>query len=179
MNSVKTYALVAKLWSLVFLLVALLFLFVPDFVADFLNGLAQMVGLSGEIPAPSSTLWHVLTLSLMGTLTILASISSKNPTERSYYITIVAAKTISVIGFLWLMYQFGSAWIICAGADGFVALTLVLTFPNGISDMVPGFGRISKAKAPHYEVWYGKVDVSPGNAFWFRYTIINGKRQEA
>jgi len=179
MRSKTTYSLIAKTWSIVFLFVALLFLFVPAFVADFLNGLAEAIGLSGEIPAPSSTLWHVLTLSLMGTLTILASISSENPTERSYYITIVAAKTISVLGFLWLMTQSGSAWLICAGADGFVALTLVLTFPKIKPSMIPGFARITDAKAPHYEVWYGKIDVSPNNALWFRYTIINGKRQEA
>jgi len=33
--------------------------------------------------------------------------------------------------------------------------------------------------APHFEVWYGKVDVGPGRALWFRYTILDGARREA
>lgn len=179
MRSKKTYSLLARTWSLVFFSVALLFLFAPSSVAGLLNGLAQTIGLSGEIQAPSSTLWHVLTISLMGTLTILASLSAKNPTNQSYYMVLVCAKAISVIGFLWLTMQHGSAWLICAAADGFVALTLMLNFPKIKSDMIPGFARITEAKAPHYEVWYGKIDVSPNRAFWFRYTILNGKRKEA
>jgi hypothetical protein len=34
-------------------------------------------------------------------------------------------------------------------------------------------------KAPHYEVWYGKVDLGPGRALWFRYTLLDGTRREA
>ena len=33
--------------------------------------------------------------------------------------------------------------------------------------------------APHYEVWYGKVDLGPGRALWFRYTLLDGTRREA
>ncbi|MFH1530813.1 MAG: hypothetical protein ABIK09_08800 [Pseudomonadota bacterium] len=34
-------------------------------------------------------------------------------------------------------------------------------------------------KSPHYEVWYGKVDLGPGRALWFRYTLLDGTRREA
>jgi len=34
-------------------------------------------------------------------------------------------------------------------------------------------------QAPHYEVWYGKVDLGPGRALWFRYTLLDGVRREA
>jgi len=179
MRSEKSYSQLTGIWALVFFFVAMLFLFVPDLVVVSLNGLAELLGLSGTVTAPASTLWHVLALSLMGTLTVLAVTASKHPTEKTYYTTIVSAKMISVVGFTLLAIQFGSAWLICAVADGFVALTLALTFPKAGSDMTPGFARTPNGRAPHYEVWYGKVDLSPGSAFWFRYTITNGKREEA
>lgn len=32
---------------------------------------------------------------------------------------------------------------------------------------------------PFYEVWYGKVNIGPGRAFWFRYTLLDGTVREA
>ena len=32
---------------------------------------------------------------------------------------------------------------------------------------------------PFYEVWYGKLVISPQEAFWFRYTLLNGKTKES
>jgi hypothetical protein len=45
--------------------------------------------------------------------------------------------------------------------------------------MTPGFARRYDGTGPHYEVWYGKVDIAPGRALWFRYTTLDGKKQEA
>jgi hypothetical protein len=45
--------------------------------------------------------------------------------------------------------------------------------------MTPGFARRYEGQGPHYEVWYGKVDIAPGRALWFRYTTLDGKKQEA
>lgn len=33
--------------------------------------------------------------------------------------------------------------------------------------------------APFYEVWYGKVNFGPDRAFWFRYTLLDGRVREA
>lgn len=179
MRSEKTYRLTAKAWSFVFVAVALLFLFAPEQLADTLTQLAALLGLSGSISAPPHNLWHVLTFSLMGTLALLAARSAKEPTNPVYYKIIVAAKLISVVGFLWLTAIYGSAWLTCAVADGFVALTLVMTFPKTEQGSIPGFARPTDAPSPFYNVWFGKIDLSPGNAFWFRYTTLNGVKQEA
>lgn len=32
---------------------------------------------------------------------------------------------------------------------------------------------------PFYEVWYGKLNLTPQKAFWFRYTLLNGKTKES
>jgi hypothetical protein len=45
--------------------------------------------------------------------------------------------------------------------------------------MVSGFSRTYTGDSPHYEVWYGKVDIGPDQAFWFRYTLLDGTVQEA
>jgi len=45
--------------------------------------------------------------------------------------------------------------------------------------MVPGFANNYDGTAPHYGVWYGKVDIAPGRALWFRYTIFDGAIREA
>ena len=34
-------------------------------------------------------------------------------------------------------------------------------------------------QSPHYEVWYGKVDLPDERALWFRYTTLNGVIKEA
>jgi hypothetical protein len=39
--------------------------------------------------------------------------------------------------------------------------------------MIPGFARRYDGRGPHYEVWYGKVDIAPGRALWFRYTTLD------
>jgi hypothetical protein len=67
----------------------------------------------------------------------------------------------------------------CAVADGFVALTLVMTFPKKELGNIPGFARPTDVASPFYNVWLGKIDLSPGNALWFRYTTLNGVKQEA
>lgn len=174
----KLYALVARMWSGVFLIAGLIFLFLPSRLENFLTATGNAIGLSGSIESSPHTLWHILTLSLMGTIAVLAFLSSRSPETKGYYTALVTAKTISVAGFLCLAFLLGSVWLLCAFADAFVALTLVLTYPKSALSLPPGFARTNQS-APHYEVWYGKIDVAPQKALWFRYTILDGMRSEA
>lgn len=45
--------------------------------------------------------------------------------------------------------------------------------------MIPGFANEYDGRGPHYEVWYGKVDIAPETALWFRYTLLDGMIREA
>ena len=36
-----------------------------------------------------------------------------------------------------------------------------------------------KGQCPFYEIWYGKLNIAPNEAFWFRYKLLNGKTKEA
>ncbi|MGM0556398.1 MAG: tocopherol cyclase family protein [Myxococcota bacterium] len=45
--------------------------------------------------------------------------------------------------------------------------------------MIEGFEKRYDGDGPHYEVWYGKVDIAPERALWFRYTTLDGTVREA
>lgn len=45
--------------------------------------------------------------------------------------------------------------------------------------MTPGFANAFEGQRPHYEVWFGKVDMAPDRALWFRYTLFAGALDEA
>lgn len=45
--------------------------------------------------------------------------------------------------------------------------------------MIEGFAKQYDGHGPHYEVWYGKVDIAPERALWFRYTTLDGTVREA
>ncbi len=42
-----------------------------------------------------------------------------------------------------------------------------------------GFVRRFAGRGPFSEAWFGKVDIAPGQAFWFRFTILDGAIREA
>lgn len=42
-----------------------------------------------------------------------------------------------------------------------------------------GFLRKFKNQNKFYEIWWGKVEISQDQAFWWRYTILQGKKSEA
>lgn len=122
-----TYSFVARFWAVVFFLVGLSFLIIPYEVAVSLNQIAHAVGLSGEITAPVGNLWQVLSLSLMSCVTLCAWFSANNPNEGGVYVALVVAKLVSTAGFIVLTTHLASAWLVCAVADGFVAITLMLS----------------------------------------------------
>ena len=176
----KLYIIVAKTWSIAFFIAGLLFLIFPAQLGQSLTHFANSIGLNGTILVPTGSLWYILTLSLMGTLVLLARTTARYPERQAPYVTLLSAKTISVAGFLVLSITNGPAWLLCAFTDAFVAFTLFITHTSVVSEkLAKGFASIHPAKSPHYEVWFGKIDISPGRAFWFRYTIINGVKKEA
>lgn len=44
---------------------------------------------------------------------------------------------------------------------------------------IAGFDPVYNGTSPHYEVWYGKVDVPGDRALWFRYKRLEGTVSEA
>ncbi len=174
-----SYVLVARLWAFVFVLVGLAFALIPERAVGGLESLGRSLGLSGTLASPPGTLWHVLALSLMVCVTGLAWQSARRPELAGPYRLLLAAKITSTAGFAFLALGGGSVWLLGAGGDGFVALTLWLARRSGRPALVPGLGRTYLGQAPFYEVWFGKCNLAPGRAFWFRYTVLDGATSEA
>ncbi len=170
------YQRLCQFWAIVFIIVGLTFIFSPNNVSTFLTTLAHTLGLSGTIPSAAGTLWHILTISLMSAVTVCAYYSAKHPHDEKIYRTLVIAKWVSTIGFAINAYYLGSAWIVCMLGDGFVAITLMITRAHWRKSQpsTDDFANTYLCQAPYYEVWYGKINIAPGQAFWFRYTLSDG-----
>ena len=182
MKETLFYSRVARIWALVFFIVGLLFLWVPDRVVLFLTSLAQGIGLSGSLSGTPGTLWYILALSLMGIITVCAWQSAKHPSHTETYYALLTAKLISTLGFILLAIYDGSAWIVAAVGDGFVALTLWgshrLSF-KGKPPLLPSFARAFRGQSPFHEEWFTEIKAGPDQAFWFRYSILKGTQQKA
>ena len=179
-HAFKNYVRLAYFWAFVFFVVGLLFVFIPEILAEQLTQMAHLVGLSGEIHMPRDNVGYVLGLSLMALLVFITVQSARFPTRINLYQGLLISKITSTLFFLSLSFSYGTAWITCALADGFVALTLFIThYPLDLKPALFDFWRQYVGQSPFYEVWFGKIWVSPEQAFWFRYTILDGVQQQA
>jgi choline dehydrogenase-like flavoprotein len=126
-----TLRAVSRAWSIVFALVGLGVLAAPEFVASFVARSASILGLGGEIsPEP---LLHALAVSLMACITVGAWSGRAD-------LALLVAKATSTVIFLGLVARHGPAWLVPAGADGFVATTLL--FARALDVPSPLVGRL-------------------------------------
>ncbi len=179
---VRRYRLVLAVWTAVFLFTGCLFVLAPAHVVALLAGLGNLLGLRGELDVQPGTLWHVLAVSLMVAVTGLSWANWRRPYDDVLWRLLLAAKVASTIGFLVLVGTRGSMWLTSAGADGFVAVSLVLArrgVARSLRATLPGWRRRHAGLGPAYEVWFGKVELAPDQAFWFRYTLLDGVTREA
>ncbi|MBI2945233.1 MAG: hypothetical protein HYY25_13650 [Candidatus Wallbacteria bacterium] len=176
----RIYSAVVGAWSRVFAIVGLAFLAAPDQTGAFLTTLANALGLRGTIAAPASNLWWVLSLSLMATITALAAVSARAPHLYAPYAALMTAKLVSTAGFLGLAATQGAVWLTCAAGDALVAVTIWLArMAVPVPDLPRGFRRVHEWFGPRYETYFGMVDMAPGRALWFRYTLLDGMTREA
>jgi hypothetical protein len=122
----RTYAIVARSWACAFALVGLLFLAAPGATGAIVTWLGRKMGLSGTMTSSGGDLWWVLAVSLMASITALAEVSARAPESDGPYVTLMVAKLTSTALFSGLAVSHGTIWWLCAGTDGFVALTLWL-----------------------------------------------------
>ncbi|MBI4563257.1 MAG: GMC family oxidoreductase N-terminal domain-containing protein [Planctomycetes bacterium] len=120
----RLYGKIARVWSVVFAAVGVFLLVIPGAFGEGLTRLAGTQGLDGAIEIRGDDLGYVLSLSLMGTLVLLAHLSASAPAEPRPYWVLLTAKGCSTAGFAYLAIAAAPAWWICAAADGFVALSL-------------------------------------------------------
>lgn len=122
----KAYVWTARIWAVVFFLVGLGFALRPEATGSDLTAIANLFGVSGQVVSGPVDLWWVLTLSLMATITVLATWCSLQPQNAAPFVALMTAKLTSTAVFLILALTFSPAWLTGAVGDGFVALTLWL-----------------------------------------------------
>lgn len=179
---VRWYRLLLVVWGVTFLFTGCMFVVAPAGVAGLLLGIGNLLGLHGELDARTGTMWHVLALSLMVAVTGLCWAGWRRPYDAVLWRLLLAAKITSTLGFLVLSATSGSMWLTSAGADGFVAASLVLArlgVARSLRSSLPGWRRRHAGLGPAYEVWFGKVDLAQDQALWFRYTLLDGVVREA
>jgi hypothetical protein len=122
-SAYRLYRRVAGAWAGVFVVAGLAFMLVPGLVGTGLVTLAGVLGLGGEVPTAPGSLWFVLTGSLMATISMLALQTARRPEESAPYVSLMTAKLVSTVAFLFLA-RHANIWLLCAACDGFIALTL-------------------------------------------------------
>jgi hypothetical protein len=129
MNSgwVRVYRTVSFSLAILFGLVGLLFLFVPERVLLFFNNLSPLVGLQ-KSPVHSLSLFVILTAGYMYLVTMLAYGMYKNPEQRVYPLLLVHGKTASSLISLFFFFFSIPSLILLANAliDGLIALGVLL-----------------------------------------------------
>ncbi len=145
LSSQRRYRLLCQFWSLAFVVTGLLFAFAPRQLGQQMAAMGARLGLTGHVDWAPGSPWHVIALSLMLTVTLLAWQSARQPMARDPYVTLQAAKLFSTLLFLYLAATDGSIWLLCALTDGSIALSLFLarlSLPNATFD--PSSGTSSR-----------------------------------
>jgi len=129
MNSgwVGVYRTVSFSLAIIFGLVGLLFLFVPERVLLFFNNLSPLTGFQ-KSPVHSSSLFVILAAGYMYLVTILAYGMYKNPEQRVYPLLLIHGKTASSLLSLFFFVFFMPSLIFLANGliDGLIALSVFL-----------------------------------------------------
>jgi hypothetical protein len=148
-KAIRRYRRLARFWGHCFLVAGLLFAVAPGRVVEFLRWEGALVGLGGDMHFGQGTLSWALALSLMAVLVLLARQTAARPRDPAPYHALVLSKLMSTAVFLYLAYVHGPVWVFAAGADFFVAVTLVAArLPVPDAGPVSGFvGR--------YLAWMG------------------------
>jgi hypothetical protein len=137
-DKTKWYRGACWVFFVAFVLVLLALALMPGQLVDLMNGIAGLFGLGGEITVGTADLDHVLALSLMGCITVLAGSSAARPKLWEPYAALMTAKFISTAGFGYLAFLHGGAWILPVLTDGAVIVGLMAARRmGGLSPLFP------------------------------------------
>lgn len=99
----------------------------PTGVAKLVGWSGGIFGLSGEVTIGANDLDHILSLSLMACIFVLAVSTARNPASVETFAALMVAKVVSTLGFAYLAVGGASVWLVPALTDGFVAVLLAVT----------------------------------------------------
>ena len=125
-ESYRIYSAMCRLLAVAFAVVGVGLFAVPGVLASTIEFLGRFVGLTGEVTLGTGDLDHVLAVSLMACIVVLAVGTARRPEQLTPYVALLAAKVVSTAGFAYLAILGGSVWTLAALADGSVIVVLVV-----------------------------------------------------
>jgi hypothetical protein len=128
-NPMAAYRNISLVLAIVFTGVGLLFLFIPEAVLRFFDGLSISVGLkSSQVRADN--FYHVLAVGYMYIVTLLAWFMFRQPENRYFPILLVNAKTASSILSFIFFYSVSQTLIYLVNGivDGLIAAGVLIMY---------------------------------------------------
>lgn len=123
------------MFCIAFALVFVWLMALPGALSGLMNWAAGLFGLSGDLGFAAGDLDHVLSLSLMACITVLAAQSAHRPERIEPYAALLTAKAVSTGAFAYLAFVEGGAWVLPAVTDGIVIVGLV--FARSFASLEP------------------------------------------
>jgi len=125
----KFYTTVSLCLSVVFAIVGLMFLFMPDTVALFFNTISRQLGFP-EFQMQGGGLFQVLAVGYMYLVTLLACFMYKHPDNAFFPLLLVHGKSTSSLISFYLFFTYQSVLILLTNGiiDGFIALGVFILY---------------------------------------------------
>ena len=133
-GSYKLYSTICWVFCAAFAAVLIGLALLPDQLVALMNWSTGLFGLGGEIGMGAGDLDHVLSLSLMSCIVVLAAYSAKRPQVEELFVALLTAKVVSTAGFAYLALIGGGVWILPTLTDGLVIVGLVVARRLGASE---------------------------------------------
>jgi hypothetical protein len=125
----KLYRPVSLILGLIFALVGLLFLIIPDEVMEFFNSLSSSWGMA-QIPVQNFGFYPLLAVGYMYLVTLLAFLMYRNPGDSRYPMLLLNGKLATAALSLALFFFHGNYLIYLTNfiIDGFIGITILLFY---------------------------------------------------
>ena len=122
----RAYGYFMKVFGCLYAMGALVFLFLPRPLFEFINKIHEHLGFLLVLPPASEFFWLPLATSMMVMLSVLSFLAAANPRQRGYPLTILLSKISSTIGFglMLVIHQTTFAYLLGILTDLPLALVL-------------------------------------------------------
>lgn len=124
------YRFVSRFWAVMFALLAIALLLLPENLQKVLDLFAPLFGSTISVPEMSeeNAMLMVLGVGYLATISMLAWISCTDAdTKSGTFKALILAKLVTAVMFLFLTFTYTTGWLLPAFTDLFIAGTLVFS----------------------------------------------------
>lgn len=100
-NAIRSHKTFMRILAAIYLLVGLLFFFLPRQTIELINVIPNVFHVFDPIPVPAEQFWSVLATSMMAMLVVTSLYSSFYPHIKGFFVLHLTSKAVSVVGFMY------------------------------------------------------------------------------